>query len=149
MGLSRLSDLITSWASTLAADSAIQAWAQATYTKPATVYLGQSVKGLPTEATCPLIVLFEGDMTEGNEAETEMSVRIGLCVSNPVPTTTGNLVSYDGLVELHELADLVVEALSDPTDEHRVVSVSHDFQGSEFYPMWPATLEFVVRTWDA
>jgi hypothetical protein len=94
-----------------------------------------------------LIVLFEGDLTEGLEAETEMAVRIGICILNPDHTDTGNLVAFDGLSELHELADLVVEALSDPTSEHRVVSVSHEFQGSEFYPQWPATLEFVVRPW--
>jgi hypothetical protein len=94
-----------------------------------------------------LIVLFEGDLTEGLEAETEMAVRIGICVLNPDHTDTGNLVAFDGLAELHELADLVVAALSGPTSEHRVVSVSHDFQGSEFYPQWPATLEFVVKPW--
>ena len=145
--MSQLSTLISSWASLLASDTALQAWAQATYSKAATVFLGQNVKALPTEAACPLIVLFEGDLLEGLEAETEMSVRIGVCVSNKDATTTGNLVSFDGLSELHELADLIVEALSDPTSEHRVVSVSHEFQGSEFYPQWPATLEFVVKPW--
>lgn len=139
--------MIASWASTLATNSAIQAWAQATYSKAATVYLGQNAKALPAGDVCPLIVLFEGDLTEGMETETEMAVRIGICVSNTASTTTGNLVSFDGLIELHELADLVVAALDDPTSEYRVVAVTHDFQGSEFYPQWPATLEFVVKPW--
>lgn len=92
-------------------------------------------------------MLFEGDFAGGLETETEMAVRIGICVSNIDQSVVGNLTTFTGLTEWHELADLVVAALSDPTSEHRVVSVSQDFQGSEFFPQWPGTIEMVVKPW--
>lgn len=147
MGLSRLSVLCASWASTLAADSAIQAWAQGKYQKNLTVYLGQNVKQLTTADACPFCVIYEGESVEGLETEPEQTVRLGVCILNDDTTTAGNLVSFDGLAEWHELADLIVAALSVPTSEHRVVSVSAAFQGSEFFPQWPGSLEFTVRPW--
>ena len=147
MGLSRLSDLCSSWASTLATSSTIQAWAQAAYSKNLTVFLGQNVKAMVTADVCPFCVIYEGEAVEGLETEPEMTVRVGVCVLNEDATTTGNLVSFDGLAEWHELADLIVAALSVPTAEHRVVSVSSAFNGSEFFPQWPGSLEFAVRPW--
>ncbi len=105
----KTSELLITIRDVLVNDSALQTWAQATYSRPVQVWLGINVRNMPGETVYPVIMLGRvnrdrlGDMTH----RATWQVHIAAVVKDEIATEGTNTITYPGYVNVQDMQELI------------------------------------------
>lgn len=143
--------VVDEWCNALSTNSDLIDFCAETFGKQPKVFVGLPVNAPPTANDCPYVIIFPGTKDEGEDNdENTYAFTVGLAVkARELPAIEGNVVRVQGLSELDQLAQLVLQTLDEWDPDCSISNV----QGSmEPRAHWPQLVyEFniqLTKVWD-
>jgi hypothetical protein len=135
-------------AQALAADSALTAWAQATYGRPQKVYINIDLKNPPGQADCPYVILRPATARIGNaQAQKLAQLEMVCCLYDESFRTYAEdaITEYNGVQRLCELIQLAIRALAALDIGNALLNLLEpDFDTIESFPFFMAGLPLAI-----
>jgi len=142
----KITDIAEKWRSAIRGSTAIADFCLLKYDKPLKIYNGYDEKNPPLAADCPYVVLLPGSKLEGaGKSENTYMATIAWCVLNKTPITTGNDVSFPGLVETDGLGQLILETVAELNPSYPISDIDYDIDPSSNFPQYPGRMNLTIN----
>lgn len=142
----KLSDIISKWRDALQASQPIQNFCLAQYGKVPTIFVGSNGKNLPTEADCPMIIIFPGTKAEGLELqEYKYKLTVGWTIAQNAVSVTNNVTEFQGVAECDALGQLIYLELAQLSPDNPISAVKYNIEPVAYFPRFPGRMDITIK----
>lgn len=143
-----LTSILTKWQTALLANDALNTFCLSKYGRKPHIYIGLDLRNPPAdddETQYPYIVLFPGPKTEGlNQTEYTYTPSVGWVLIQEAVTTGDNTTTYDGIIEVDEMGQLILQAVAEANPDYPVTQVDFKATGLAFAPQYAGTADVTI-----
>jgi hypothetical protein len=122
--------------------SAITTFCQTKYAKNPSIYIGFNAAKPPGIAECPVIVIFPGVKTEGEEIdEFNYGVTVAWSIANSATTSSNGVTEFTGLLESSQLGQLIYDVLADMSVNSPITTCDYTIDATMSHPQFPGRMD--------
>jgi hypothetical protein len=146
-----INEILETFAASLAADTALNNYCQAQFSKDVTIYLGYNGETPPAATNCPYIVIYPDQKGEGaDENIYQYTIPVDWAVANETQTTSGKIVTLAGIGQCDAMGQLILECLNEVSADHPIVKAAYRIaatktEAATLYPQIAGQMKLTIN----